>query len=268
MGPFWQAGLMMDTYRRILWIGLASLLFIGLSGISPAESNDGQDMIAPGEQVPSQDRVAMPPHEEDFHMGAADPVENQKMMEPGEEMGFLHDDDSRSYQNEGFPMGVPREILYIGRGFALKNNESHIIRLKVETIMPLQSGQIRDLLSSNKSLEEIRNEIQAREAETGAMAFRGSMILDRDIYPLVNIAINATGNNSTAIQANLAGAEKQTINDTSTGSGLSIIISPSDGGMIGNGELEIKNGPKMGRYSLLIHMEPPRQGQKKMMRGG
>jgi hypothetical protein len=196
---------MMD---KILYIRLASLLFIGLSGMSLAEPNE--------------------------------------MMSP---------------QNEGFPMGVPVEILYSGQGFALLGNESHILRLKVEAIMPLQPGQIRGLLASNKSLEEIRDDIRAKEGEK---TNRGSMILDRSIYPLINIVLSASSNNSTALKADLADlGPLSTTNDTAFLGSISVIISPSDGGMIGKGELRIDQGPLAAMYSLLIDMEPPRNGQKK-----
>jgi hypothetical protein len=208
LGRFGRRILMME---RILCIGLASLLFIGLSGISPAEPNE--------------------------------------MMSP---------------QNEGFPMGVPVEVLYSGHGFALLGNESHLLRLKVEAIMPLQPGQIRGLLASNKSLEEIRDDIRAKEGEK---TNRGSMILDRSIYPLINIVVSsASGNNSTALKADLADlGPRSTANDTAILGNISVIIAPSDGGMIGNGELRIEHGPLEARYSLLLDMEPPRNGQKKMM---
>ena len=40
---------MIDVCRRFLCIGLASLLFIGLSGMSLAEPNEGQNMNEPRE---------------------------------------------------------------------------------------------------------------------------------------------------------------------------------------------------------------------------
>jgi len=215
---------MMD---RILCIGLASLLFIGLSGMSLAEPNENQNMDEPHEEMGSQDG---------------------EMMSP---------------QNEGFPMGVPVEVLYSGHGFALLGDESHILRLKVEAIMPLEPGQIRGLLASNKSLVEIRDDIRAKEGEKTT---RGSMILDRSIYPLINIAVSASGNNSTALKADLADLSKSSpANDSAILGSISVIISPSDGGMIGKGELRIEHGPLAARYSLLLDMEPPRNGQKKMM---
>ncbi len=217
----------MDICRRILNIGLASLLFIGLSGMSLAEPNENRNADEPPEEMGPREREMMPP------------------------------------QNEGFPMGVPVEVLYNGHGFALRGNESHIIRLKVEAIMPLEPGQIRGLLASNKSLEEIRDDIRAKEGEK---TNRGSMILDRSIYPLINIVVSASSNNSTALQADLADlGPLSSANDSAILGSISVIISPSDGGMIGRGELRIDQGTLAARYSLLIDMEPLRNGPKKMM---
>jgi len=227
LGRFGRRILMMDICKRILCIGLASLLFIGLSGMSLAEPND-----------------------------------NQKIDEPCEEM-CLRNGEMMPPQNAGFPMGVPVEVLFSGHGFAILGNESHILRLKVEAIMPLEPDQIKGLLASNKSLEEIRDDIRAKEGEK---TNRGSMILDRSIYPLINIAVSASSNNSTALKADLADlGPLSTANDTAILGSISMIISPSDGGMIGKGELLIEQGSLAARYSLLLDMEPPRHGQDKMM---
>ena len=262
---------MMDICRRILCIGLAGLLFIGLSGISLAEPSEGKNTITSGDEANSQARgMATSQGEGSFNgapTGVSDYNNDRNMMKPEDGMMGRQDDGAGSSQDEGFPMGIPLEVLYSGHGFALKDNESHILRLKVETIMPMQSDQIRDLLSSNKSLEEIRDEIQAKEDEAGEMAIRGSMIFDRGIYPLVSIAISTTSNNSTAIHASLADRDQGPSNDTSAWGSLSVIISPSEGGMIGTGELEIDNGQNRGLYAILLDLEPPRQGQKNMMRG-
>jgi hypothetical protein len=167
-------------------------------------------------------------------------------------------------QNAGFPMGVPVEVLFSGHGFALVDNESHILRLKVESILPLEPDQIKDLLASNKSLEEIRDDILAKEGEK---TNRGSMVLDRSIYPLINIVVSPFGNNSTTLKADLADSgQLSNATDTAILGSISMTISPSDGGMIGKGELRIQQGLPAARYSLLIDMDPSRHGREKMMR--
>ena len=82
-------------------------------------------------------------------------------------------------QRHAPPEGVPIEVIYSGRGFALRDNQSHVLRLNIESILPLEPMQVRDLLASNKSLEEIREEIRSREGEA---IIRGGLRLDKIIY--------------------------------------------------------------------------------------
>ncbi len=246
---------------------LASLLLIGLFGMSLAQPNENQKTNGPQDGMGPQDAKMMSPQSTGFPM--SDPPEipqpngNQKIMNgPGDGMG-PQDVRMMQPQNAGFPMGVPLEVLFSGHGFALVDNESHILRLKVESILPLESDQIRDLLASNKSLEEIRDDILAKEGEKTT---RGSMILDRSIYPLINIIVSNLGNNSTTMKADLADSGPSNTTDTAILGSISMIISPSDGGMIGKGELRIEQGLPAARYSLLIDMDPSRHGQEKRMR--
>jgi len=164
--------------------------------------------------------------------------------------------DMMPNQNAGLPMGVPVDVVFSGHGFALKANESYILRLKVEDILPLEPGQIRVLLASNKSLEEIKDDIQANE---GKETYRGSVILDHSIYPMVEIVATPTSDNTTSINANLADLDLLSAGDgNATLGNISVLVSPSDGGMIGRGELHLDLGPHAGNYSVLLDMDPPR----------
>jgi hypothetical protein len=153
---------------------------------------------------------------------------------------------------------VPVDVLYSGHGFALRGDQSHVLRLKVEALLPLEPRQIRSLLASNKSLEEIREDIQAKEGEE---TYRGSVILDRSIYPVINIEAIPAEDNSTVLKADLADLDLlSAANETAVLGSIYVTISPSDGGMIGKGELNLDRGPQAGRYSVLLDMEPPRHG--------
>jgi hypothetical protein len=257
----------MNICRRFLCMGLASLLFIGLLGMSLAEPNENQEMNGPHGGMGPQDAKIMSPQSTGFNMGdpgeVFEPDEKQKLDEPREGMG-PQDAKLMPPQNAGFPMGVPVEVLFSGHGFALVGNESHLLRLKVESIMPLEPGQIQGLLASNKSLEEIRDDIRAKEGEK---TNRGSVIFDRGIYPLINIVISPASNNSTVLKADLADpGPLSTANDTAILGSISMIIAPSDGGTIGKGELRIKQSLPVASYSLLLDIEAPRHGREKMMR--
>ncbi|MFZ2473005.1 MAG: hypothetical protein WAW52_13840 [Methanothrix sp.] len=243
------------------------MLFIGLSGMSLAEPNANQNMEESRVGMGPMDAETMHPQDASFPVGI--PVEvsgsnaNRKMDESRVGMG-PQGAEMMPPQNAGFPMGVPVDVLYSGHGFALRDNESHLLRLKVEAIMPLEPSQIRGLLASNKSLEEIRDDIRAKE---GKKTDRGSIILDRSIYPLINIVLSASGNNSTALKADLADSGPlSSANDTAILGSISMIISPADHGMTGKGELRIEQGSLAALYSLQIEMEPTRHGQDDMMR--
>ena len=212
---------MIDVCKKILYMALAGLVFVGLTGICLAEPN--QTNNADG---------------------------SRERMNPEKAYGMMPN------QNAGLPMGVPVDVVYSGHGFALRANESHVLRLKVEDILPLEPGQIRGLLASNKSLEEIRDDIQAKEGEE---TYRGSVILDHSIYPLIVIVATPASNNTTTIKADLADLDLLSAgNGNATLGNISVMVSPSDGGMIGRGELDIGPGPHAGNYSVLLDMEPPR----------
>jgi hypothetical protein len=220
--------LMMNLNRKFIYvlpyIVLAGLLFIDLAGTSFAQPD------------------------QTFSMN-----ENREQMEttPPEGMTF--------HQMAGLAMGVPIEILQSGRGFALRGNESHVLRLNVETLLPLDPTQMRMLLASNKSLDEIRKDIRATEGET---TYRGSLMLDRCIYPLINIAVSPLSNNSTAVGADLAdfSLESSESEPAIVGS-VFVIISPSNGSMVGKGELDLNQSLQSEKYAILLDMQPPRCGK-------
>lgn len=221
----------MKVCRNTLSIGLAVLLVAGICGISQAQPDKDSDGMEPGLGMGPECRMGMGPQCE--------------MMPP---------------QNEGFPTGVPLEVLYGGHGLALKGNESHKLRLKIEAIMPLPPEQIRDLLSSNKSLEEIRDDIRSKGEKTGEKAFRGSMILDRSMYPLINIAIASFENNS-KITADLVDIGRPPSDDPSALGNISVTVSPSEGRTIGEGELNILEDGRAERYTLSLDMDPAQRRQ-------
>ncbi|MDD1760243.1 MAG: hypothetical protein LUQ44_06515, partial [Methanothrix sp.] len=225
--------MMKEIWKSTLSIWLAVLLMAGICGTALAQPDGEPNGIEPAGDMGPLCRMGM----------------QCEMMPP---------------QNEGFPMGVPLEVLYSGHGQALKGNESHKLRLKIEAIMPMQPRQIRDLLSSNKSLEEIRGDIRSKGEGAGEKAFRGSMVLDRSMYPLINIAITSDNDNST-INADLADIARTPSQDITTLGSISLAVSPSGGKIIGEGELTILEGGKQETYSLILNMDGRRQTRKSGM---
>ncbi len=186
--------------------------------------------------------------------GLAEPVSAFAGAEPGEPMA----DQGLMMRRLASPEGVPIEIVYSGRGFALRNNESYVLRLNVESVLPLEFIEVRNLLASNKSLEQIRDEIRARRGEA---VYRGGLRLDGAVYPLANIAMSPTSENSTSLTADV-GAEPG--NETGIQGRITLNISPADDGMVGKGELELGGGPQTGTYSILLDTHPSRHGKGMM----
>jgi len=215
---------MIHTERRSLYVGLMVLVFFSFIGTGFSQ---------PPDQAPK----------EPGYNGQMGHDERMDQNRPDERM-------------MGSPpcqtLGLPVDVIHSGSGFALLGNESHMLRLNVEALMPLEPMYIRKLLASNKTLAEIRDEIEANEGET---TYRGSIRLDRDIYPLINLRLENPSNNTTTMAADVAGPGigMSPDNETRIVGMINVTISPSDGGMIGKGELELKG---KGKYNVLLAMQP------------
>jgi len=70
------------------------------------------------------------------------------------------------------------------RGFATKDDESHPIRLNVETIRTLDPDEARRFLASNMSIEEVRSQTRAEDRD---MISRGNIRRNNDGYWLIDI---------------------------------------------------------------------------------
>jgi hypothetical protein len=213
---------MIHSERRSLFMGLMVLLFFSLIGTGFSQ---------PPDQV----------LRDSGHNGQMGHDERMDQNRPDERM-------MRSPPCQ--PLGLPVDVIHSGSGFALLGNESHKLRLNVEALMPLEPMYIRNLLASNKTLAEIRDEIEANEGET---TYRGSIRLDRDIYPLVNLRLGTPSDNITTVAADVASPGMSPDNETRILGMIDVTISPSEGGLIGKGELEL-NGK--GRYNVLLDMQP------------
>lgn len=170
-------------------------------------------------------------------------------------------DQMTHQQMIGHSVGVPIDVIQSGHGFALLGNESHILRLNVEALCPLEPMQIRKLMASNKSLDEIRDDIRTKRCNT---SYRGSLMLDRSIYPLVNISISPSGNDSTTIWADVLASNPELASEEPVSAGrINLVISPTDGGIVGRGQLELNRTNKAGKYAVLLDMRPPMHGYEK-----
>jgi hypothetical protein len=118
------------------------------------------------------------------------------------------------------------------------------------------------LLASNRSIEEIRDEIRARDS--GA-TYRGSVKLHRNIYPLVNINVATLADNAT-VDADVAAPTSGSFNvsKASIAGHINLKIALLKGGPTGEGELTMTSGPDTGKYQLLLEMMPPGREMRRM----
>ena len=86
------------------------------------------------------------------------------------------------------------------RGLAIEGEKSYSVRLNVQTIKTIDPDEARRLLSSNKSLEEVRSQVRESERST---ILRGSIKLNNDSYRLINITMTSIDGRS-IIDANIA----------------------------------------------------------------
>jgi len=67
-------------------------------------------------------------------------------------------------------------IFHHWQGFALKGDQSYVLRVSIESVRPVGPVNVRKLLASNMTLDQVRNEILAEE---GNATFRGHLRLGR-----------------------------------------------------------------------------------------
>jgi hypothetical protein len=154
--------------------------------------------------------------------------------------------------------------LFNGRGFALKGDETHILRMNMELIRDIDPVYLRDLMTSNKSIEDIEEELNSEE---GITAFRGGLRINESGYSLLNIKFVPSNDNTTIVDADVAKpylkpshdkVMKPDTDDKIVIAGhIKVTIAPSVDGLIGKGELVMSSDEYSGKYTVLLHMEKP-----------
>lgn len=161
--------------------------------------------------------------------------------------------------------------LFSGKGFALNSNETHVLRMNVELIKDVDPAYLKELIASNKSIEEIKEGLMAKE---GVTTLRGSMSLDENSYFLANIKFVHSKDNVTIVDADIdrpyskpdsgdiaasATRDNPAIKGYIAGH-IKVNIVPSGDGMIGKGELTLNRVGYSGKYTVLLSMNKPQPG--------
>jgi hypothetical protein len=148
------------------------------------------------------------------------------------------------------PVAAPAEVLLSARGLAIKDNENHTFELVVERMGHVDPALIRRLLSSNKSLEEIKEMIRE---EQGEITHRGAIRLDKRLYLLINIQVLPLERNTTLdAEVALPGFGKALGNEIPVIGHMTVTICPSKGERIGQGTLTLDGDQQPGIYEVLL----------------
>lgn len=89
---------------------------------------------------------------------------------------------------------MPIQVVHQGQGFALNDDEFHVLKIHIVRVRRLQPRDMRELLEANKTLEEIRAEITEKE---WTPFYRGNLRLGKNNYKLANITVSGDGANRT-----------------------------------------------------------------------
>jgi len=169
--------------------------------------------------------------------------------------------DMKNVQEDGpgdgsdSPVGI---IFHNWRGFAIKGNDSHALRVSIESIRPIEPMSVRKLLASNMSIEEVREMIRREE---GAAINRGVMKLGDSIYRLMDIEMIPSGNN-TLLEADLGELKYDAPeNDTAILGHLSVNLASGETADVSQGTLVVNSGKYGGKYKVLLDTQPPEHGR-------
>jgi hypothetical protein len=147
------------------------------------------------------------------------------------------------------PVGI---IFHHWQGFALKGDQSYVLRVSIESVRPVGPVNVRKLLASNMTLDEVRKEILVEE---GNATFRGHLRLGECTYLLTNVEVKPLKGNIT-LSSDLMEPLRNTAvdNSTETVGRITVNTTSYEGELKGQGKLIITGGQLIGSYQVLLDM--------------
>ena len=219
----------------LLCIGLA-LLIAGSIGICAAATGTGQGPDGNG-------------YIDDLLRGVEPPK-----ADPGMDGAQGAPPDEPPRGDPGSPEGV---IFHNWKGFAIMGNDSHTLRVSIESIRPLEPMKVRNLLASNMSIEQIHDVIKKEE---GAAVKRGAMKLSDYVYKLMDIRMTPSGNN-TVLEADLGALRyNDPENNTAVLGHITVNLASEETADVSQGTLIVSSGKYAGKYKVLLDTQPPERG--------
>jgi hypothetical protein len=164
--------------------------------------------------------------------------------------------------NDAPPAGI---VFRNWRGFALNDSESFSLSISIESMRPVAAMNVRKLLASNMTLEEISAEIGKNEGEA---INRGILKIGDSIYKLDDIQMTPIGN-KTLLNANVSVLPYGTtqINTTMTIGHINATIEEAGGSEVSQGLLNITDTQYSGSYKILLDAQPRGREMRGRMAG-
>jgi len=157
--------------------------------------------------------------------------------------------------DKGKPPRPHLQPVLVGHGFALAGEEFHVLSVNVIKARVLPPRDIRKLLKENKTIEEIRGEL---EKNNRIFVYRGHMKFTGQHY-----ALNMTHFDNTSLDADILKLPPRElamlpVNEsikTEVVGHISIVVMDYEGSRVGTGTLEIDGES----YNVLLNIAPPRR---------
>ncbi|MDD1761323.1 MAG: hypothetical protein LUQ59_03740 [Methanothrix sp.] len=159
---------------------------------------------------------------------------------------------------QGVPFNdEPVDVLHSGSGAAILDNGSHPFWLSIVSAKTIEPKKMRNMLTSNQSLDEIREALGATEVES---RFDGAIKLDESIYSLGSIKMLQYDENSSTLDAYVIepGISHDVGYETTIVGKLALNIIGSGADLLAEGELLLYRGPQAASYRIFLDMQPPR----------
>jgi hypothetical protein len=194
---------------------------------------------------------------------------NPEMGMHGKEAFVMMKEKNGSWKNESWNATKAIEIRKSGSGFAMSGSQNHVIRMNIEGKIKPDFANIKKLISDNKTLGQIKSEIKAKmNADIMAASYNGSLHFGQSNYKLLNIKLTLSANNSSTINADVAGPKLNAKDKPTAVVGhITVTTSRQDNSTIGEGTLTMNSGLYSGQYKVLIDMKCG-MGEHNGMMGG
>ena len=243
------------TLKSLALVSIVAMCLIAVPALS-APTGDGASKTQCNASEKSSCNAFQPGMRPMWNSGMG-PWGNPEMGMRGKEAYVMMKGKNGSWKNESWNATRAIEIRKTGSGFAMSGNQNHVVRMNIEGKIKPDFAAIKNLISDNKTLGQIKSEIKAKmEAEISAASYNGSLHLGQGNYNLLNIKLTLSGNNSSTINADVAGPKLNfTDKPTAVVGHITLTTSQQDNSAIGAGTLTMNSGQYSGQYKVLIEMK-------------